>query len=183
TSYLNRGDTSIRAAASRIALYSMSGASAYVPAAKNPDHSRQTILRFNGSVLRWNAVPTLIRSAPRAASSAAQYARWRPDAAGPLCRLGRRHRPLERPVRVALVGGRDRWGDGQALRRGGDRGGPQRPGERGVSGPGRTVHAGPGAAPRARRRGRDRGGRSRLPVQRVLLRRLAAAPRDHPGAA
>src|SRR5437588_8664495 len=60
TRYLYRGDTSISAAASRIALYSMSQESAYALAAQYPAHSRHWSLRLRAWVLGSNAVPVLM---------------------------------------------------------------------------------------------------------------------------
>ena len=59
TRYLYSGLTSMTAAASRIALYSMSWKSAYTEEAKKPAHSRHCIFRLRGAVRGWNAVPTL----------------------------------------------------------------------------------------------------------------------------
>ena len=46
------------AAASRMALYSISCESWYALAARYPDHSRHCSLRLSGAVRGWNAVPT-----------------------------------------------------------------------------------------------------------------------------
>src|SRR6187397_2363215 len=59
TTYLYSGETSMTAAASRIALYSMSWKSAYTAAAWYPDHSPQASRSFIADVRGWKAVPTL----------------------------------------------------------------------------------------------------------------------------
>ena len=83
---------------------------------------------------------------------------------------------LARPLTFALRWPRD------DLRRHRHRRRPQRPDRRGLPGARRTQGARPRAAPRARRRGGHRGGLPRLPVLRLLVRRVAAAARDHPRA-
>ena len=69
----------------------------------------------------------------------------------------------------------------QSLRRDRHRRRPQRPRQRGLSRPRRACKtARPRAAPRARRRGRHRGDLPGLPLLGLLVRRVAAAARDHP---
>ena len=74
------------------------------------------------------------------------------------------------------------YDSGGALRRRRHRRRPQRADGRRVSGPGRPIRARARAPSRARRRGGHGRGLSRIPLLRVLVRRLAAAPRDHPRA-
>ena len=66
------------------------------------------------------------------------------------------------------------------VRRHRHRRGPQRPDGGGVSGARRPQGARARAAPRRRRRGGHRRDLSRLQVLRLLVRRVAAAARDHP---
>ena len=68
------------------------------------------------------------------------------------------------------------------LRRDRDRRRPQRPRERGLPGARRQEGAGARAPARAGRRRRHRRGVPGLPLLGLLLRRLAAAARDHPRA-
>ena len=65
-----------------------------------------------------------------------------------------------------------------AIRRDRDRRRPQRPGHGRLPRPRRPAHGRPRAPRRPRRRRGHRGDRARLPVQRRLLRRLAASARD-----
>ena len=70
----------------------------------------------------------------------------------------------------------------RAVRRHRHRRRPQRPDRRRLPRARRAQGARPRAPPRPRRRGGHRGGLPGLPVLRLLVRRLAAAARDHPRA-
>src|SRR5664280_3212564 len=64
SSYLKSGLTSMSAAASRIALTSMTCDAWYALAAKKPDHSRHWRPALRGAVRGWKAVPTVTSDAP-----------------------------------------------------------------------------------------------------------------------